>query len=49
MVEKRELYIERSAREVWGCDKYGNVRYYDQTERLDVSNLFPNFPNKIVV
>lgn len=49
MIEKRELYFERGAKEVWVCDEYGDVKFYDQTGQLQASNLFPNFPNKIVV
>ncbi len=49
MTEKRGLYFERGAKEVWVCDEYGEVSFYDQTGQLKASNLFPNFPNKIVV
>lgn len=49
MTEKRGLYFERGAKEVWVCDEYGEMSFYDQTGRLEVSNLFPNFPSKIVV
>lgn len=49
MTEKRELYFERGAKEVWICDEYGDLRFFDQTGQLKTSNLFPNFPTKIVV
>lgn len=49
MTEKRGLYFERGAKEVWVCDEYGDVEFYDQTGQLQASNLFPNFPNKIIV
>jgi Uma2 family endonuclease len=49
MVEKRELYFERGAKEVWICDEYGDVRFYNQTGQIQTSGLFPNFPNKIVI
>jgi Uma2 family endonuclease len=49
MIEKRELYFERGAKEVWICDEYGDVRFYNQTGQIQTSSLFPNFPNKIVI
>jgi Uma2 family endonuclease len=49
MIEKRELYFKRGAKEVWVCDEYGDIRFYDQTGQIQNSNLFPNFPNKIVI
>jgi Uma2 family endonuclease len=49
MTEKRGLYFECGAKEVWVCDEYGELSFYDRTGRLKTSNLFPNFPPKIVV
>jgi Uma2 family endonuclease len=31
MTEKRQLYFERGAKEVWVCGEYGTLSFYDQT------------------
>ena len=45
--EKRELYFERGALEVWLCSSEGEMSFFDRTGELAQSKLFPNFPKKI--
>jgi Uma2 family endonuclease len=49
MKEKRKLYFEQGAKEVWICDEYGNVSFYSSKRKLKQSILFPNFPTKIEI
>ena len=49
MIEKRKLYFERGASEVWTCDVHGALRFFNAKRELKGSQLFPNFPNKIEV
>ncbi len=48
MAEKRELYFEAGAQEVWLCQE-GKMRFYDQQSQLAKSRLVPNFPSQIVI
>jgi Uma2 family endonuclease len=43
MHEKRELYLEAGAEEVWVVDEDGNVRFF-AGEELEGSELAPDFP-----
>lgn len=47
MKEKRELYFEKGAKEVWYCDKNGKISFYNEEGKLKKSALCPDFPNKI--
>ena len=47
MKEKRKLYFEQGAKEVWICDEYGNVSFYDENGKLEQSQMFPDFPLKV--
>lgn len=49
MREKRELYFERGAKEVWICDEAGDVRFFNAETQLEKSEMFSDFPNKIEV
>ena len=44
MREKRKLYFEQGAKEVWICDEYGNISFYDENGKLEQSQIFPDFP-----
>ena len=44
MVEKRDLYLESGAKEVWLCLD-GTMSFYDATGQLGHSNLIPDFPS----
>jgi Uma2 family endonuclease len=47
MKEKRELYFEQGAKEVWYCDKNGKISFYNTEGKLKKSTLCPVFPSKI--
>lgn len=47
MEEKRALYVQQGAQEVWVCDERGNVRFYYGCEQHEHSSLVPDFPNKV--
>jgi Uma2 family endonuclease len=47
MKEKRELYFEKGAKEVWYCDKSGKLSFYNEEGKLKKSALCPDFPGKI--
>lgn len=42
--EKRALYFEAGAREVWFCDLMGNMTFTDAGGELPTSRLCPGFP-----
>jgi hypothetical protein len=46
---KRKLYFEQSAKEVWICDEYGEMTFYNQKRKLKKSIMFPAFPAKIKI
>lgn len=47
MEEKRELYFEKGAKEVWYCDKNGRVSFYNEEGKLKKSALCPDFPGRV--
>lgn len=47
--EKRELYFEAGALEVWVCDLEGRMHFYDKNGKMKKSFLAPKFPGKIVL
>lgn len=49
MRTKRKLYFETGASEVWLCDQNGNMRFYNKTGQLKISELVPGFPKKITI
>jgi len=49
MKEKRKLYFERGAKEVWICDEYGNISFYNVKRKISKSAMFKDFPNKIEI
>ncbi|MEE4379077.1 MAG: Uma2 family endonuclease [Candidatus Competibacteraceae bacterium] len=42
--EKKQLYFERGAQEVWFCPRSGKIQFYDCTGKISQSTLFPEFP-----
>jgi Uma2 family endonuclease len=44
---KRRLYFEQGAHEVWICDEYGAIKFYDASGELEKSKMFPDFPEKV--
>ena len=49
MEEKKDLYIERGALEVWICEESGAITFWDSQGKISTSVLFPNFPESINV
>lgn len=49
MNEKKKLYFERGALEVWLCYENGKVEFYDAKKQIAQSTLFPDFPKQIEV
>jgi len=47
MAEKRTLYFEQGAREVWICNQKGKMSFYNLSGPLEQSLLVPEFPKKI--
>jgi len=49
MLEKRHLYFEAQAKEVWICNKEGKMSFYNISGQLKNSLLVSRFPSKIEV
>lgn len=47
MEEKRALYVEAGALEVWVCDEGGRMVFYGPDGELAVSGLVPGFPVRV--
>lgn len=47
LIEKRDLYLDEGAREVWTCAGDGTITFYDDNGKIDRSSLMPTFPNQI--
>jgi len=47
MAEKRALYFEAGAEEVWICDADGRLAFYDPDGAREVSRRAPSFPSRI--
>ena len=45
--EKKALYFKRGAKEVWLCNRSGDLEYFDQEGKLAKSVFFPDFPQKV--
>jgi len=49
LIEKKDLYLAKGAREFWICDHEGSVLFYGHAGLMESSTLFPGFPAKIAV
>jgi len=47
--EKRKLYFEQGAKEVWICDEYGNLTFFNPKRKLAKSVMFPEFPKVVKI
>jgi Uma2 family endonuclease len=47
--ERRRLFFERGALEVWGCDQDGRLTFFDPAGPVDRSQLCPQFPAKLEI
>ncbi len=49
IAEKRNLYFENGAEEVWICSLKGDISFYNPEKKINKSVLVPDFPNKIEI
>jgi len=49
MQEKRQLYFDRGAQEVWICQADGDIHFYTAAGRIEQSILFPGFPQHVTI
>jgi Uma2 family endonuclease len=49
MQEKRELYFQRGAEEVWICEQEGAMRFFVAAGEIAQSKLAPAFPKQIAL
>ena len=47
--EKRQLYFERGAQEVWSCGADGEIHFYTVQGKVEQSLLFLTFPHQITL
>ncbi|GAB4268629.1 MAG: Uma2 family endonuclease [Methylomicrobium sp.] len=47
MAQKRALYFECGAQEVWICDHQGHVEFFSAQGKIERSELVSNFPNQV--
>ena len=47
MQEKRKLYFEQGAKEVWLCSEEGKLRFFTVQGEQSASSLVPDFPPQI--
>ncbi len=49
MQEKRQLYFDQQAQEVWICKQDGAIKFYNSKCQINKSILIPDFPQKIEI
>lgn len=47
MAEKRQLYFDEGATEVWTCAEDGTMTFYHGDGEIDRSGLIPSFPTNV--
>ncbi|MEG3437550.1 Uma2 family endonuclease [Pannus brasiliensis CCIBt3594] len=47
MEEKKNLYLEAGAIEVWLCTENGEIKFFDRRGELQRSSIVPDFPRQI--
>ncbi|MEF8817737.1 MAG: Uma2 family endonuclease [Salinibacter sp.] len=47
IAEKRRLYLDEGAQEVWTCGPDGRMTFYDEEGERKASALVPSFPNTL--
>lgn len=45
--EKRTLYFQQGAEEVWTCDLTGKIMFFTSDGEIEHSRLFPKFPKEL--
>ncbi len=49
IAEKRKLYFDQGAQEVWICKADGDIHFYTAAGRIAQSILFPGFPQHVTI
>ena len=49
MEEKRALYFDAGAHEVWICDEAGRLEFFDSGGKRETSEMVPSFPSSIEI
>ncbi len=49
MLEKKELYFARGAKEFWVCDSGGDMTFFNNSQALGESILIKDFPKKVEI
>jgi hypothetical protein len=49
MRQKKDLYLEARAEEVWFCSEQGIMSFFNQQGQLSQSILVPDFPNQVEI
>ena len=47
--EKRKLYFEQGAQEVWLCNQHGKIEFFNPQGKLANSILFLDFPTQVEI
>ncbi len=47
ITEKRDLYFEKGAHEVWFCFEDGSIHFFDAKGAMERSRMIPGFPTKM--
>ncbi len=47
IAEKKALYFEKGAKEVWLCDRTGRLECFNPGGKVANSDFFPNFPQTV--
>lgn len=47
--EKRQLYLDAGAEEVWFCVEEGSIAFYDVDGQIDASHRGPSFPGQVEI
>jgi len=48
IVDKRNLYFQQGAEEVWTCDLNGKIMFFTADGEIERSRLFPKFPMELI-
>lgn len=49
MVQKKQLYFAKGAREIWLCDQQGKMSFFNAEYELESSVLMPDFPHAVEI
>ena len=49
MKEKRRLYLEAGAEEVWLCNAQGQMQFFNADGQLERSKRVPDFPAQVAL